>query len=210
MVFCPCVDGLSHNEDEEIFPEWASGGRGRAVPRGGGDGGDRELISGMRAAFSPLLEKLSAKPRDEGSKTPRFEPGVRSEISAPYVRPLISLLRGQLLPQGEKLGDPASFEALDAPASDRGVDRCPNSSKAARSSPPTSPSRPTSSIEHGKIAAIGENLMRRRPCPRRLRLLRHAGRHRPAHASRNALHGHASADEISPPARARRFPAARR
>jgi beta-ureidopropionase / N-carbamoyl-L-amino-acid hydrolase len=26
MVFCPCVDGLSHNEDEEIFPEWATAG----------------------------------------------------------------------------------------------------------------------------------------------------------------------------------------
>ena len=26
MVMCPCVDGLSHNEAEEIFPEWASAG----------------------------------------------------------------------------------------------------------------------------------------------------------------------------------------
>jgi len=26
MVFCPCVDGLSHNEAEEIFPEWAAAG----------------------------------------------------------------------------------------------------------------------------------------------------------------------------------------
>jgi N-carbamoyl-L-amino-acid hydrolase len=26
MVFCPCVDGLSHNEAEEIYPEWASAG----------------------------------------------------------------------------------------------------------------------------------------------------------------------------------------
>ncbi|WP_432287847.1 Zn-dependent hydrolase [Aminobacter sp. BA135] len=26
MVFCPCVDGLSHNEDEEIYPEWAAAG----------------------------------------------------------------------------------------------------------------------------------------------------------------------------------------
>jgi beta-ureidopropionase / N-carbamoyl-L-amino-acid hydrolase len=23
MVMCPCVDGLSHNEAEEISPEWA-------------------------------------------------------------------------------------------------------------------------------------------------------------------------------------------
>ncbi|BBE72007.1 Zn-dependent hydrolase [Oharaeibacter diazotrophicus] len=26
MIFCPCVDGLSHNEDEKIFPEWAAAG----------------------------------------------------------------------------------------------------------------------------------------------------------------------------------------
>ncbi|MBL8583449.1 MAG: M20/M25/M40 family metallo-hydrolase, partial [Rhizobiaceae bacterium] len=26
MVFCPCVDGLSHNEAEEISPEWAAAG----------------------------------------------------------------------------------------------------------------------------------------------------------------------------------------
>ncbi|HSI39067.1 MAG TPA: Zn-dependent hydrolase [Xanthobacteraceae bacterium] len=26
MIFCPCVDGLSHNEDEAISPEWAAAG----------------------------------------------------------------------------------------------------------------------------------------------------------------------------------------
>jgi len=26
MIFCPCVDGLSHNEDETITPEWATAG----------------------------------------------------------------------------------------------------------------------------------------------------------------------------------------
>ncbi|WP_181707859.1 Zn-dependent hydrolase [Chthonobacter rhizosphaerae] len=26
MIFCPCVDGLSHNEDEEISKEWAAAG----------------------------------------------------------------------------------------------------------------------------------------------------------------------------------------
>lgn len=26
MVFCPCVDGVSHNEDEKIYPEWAAAG----------------------------------------------------------------------------------------------------------------------------------------------------------------------------------------
>jgi N-carbamoyl-L-amino-acid hydrolase len=26
MIFCPCVDGLSHNEDEAITPEWARAG----------------------------------------------------------------------------------------------------------------------------------------------------------------------------------------
>jgi len=26
MVMCPCVDGLSHNEDEKIYPEWAEAG----------------------------------------------------------------------------------------------------------------------------------------------------------------------------------------
>ena len=26
MVMCPCVDGLSHNEDEKITKEWATAG----------------------------------------------------------------------------------------------------------------------------------------------------------------------------------------
>ncbi len=26
MVMCPCVDGLSHNEAEEISPDWAAAG----------------------------------------------------------------------------------------------------------------------------------------------------------------------------------------
>jgi len=26
MIFCPCVGGLSHNEAEEISPEWAKAG----------------------------------------------------------------------------------------------------------------------------------------------------------------------------------------
>jgi len=26
MVMCPCVDGLSHNEAEEITPDWAAAG----------------------------------------------------------------------------------------------------------------------------------------------------------------------------------------
>lgn len=26
MIFCPCVDGISHNEDEKILPEWAAAG----------------------------------------------------------------------------------------------------------------------------------------------------------------------------------------
>ena len=26
MIMCPCVDGLSHNEDEKITMEWATAG----------------------------------------------------------------------------------------------------------------------------------------------------------------------------------------
>jgi N-carbamoyl-L-amino-acid hydrolase len=26
MVFCPCVDGISHNEEETIHPHWAQAG----------------------------------------------------------------------------------------------------------------------------------------------------------------------------------------
>ena len=26
MIFCPCVDGLSHNEAEDISKEWAAAG----------------------------------------------------------------------------------------------------------------------------------------------------------------------------------------
>ena len=40
MIMCPCVDGLSHNEAEEISQGMGGGRRRRAVPRGGRDGGD--------------------------------------------------------------------------------------------------------------------------------------------------------------------------
>ena len=40
MVMCPCVDGLSHNEAEDISQGMGDGRRQRAVPRGGRDGGD--------------------------------------------------------------------------------------------------------------------------------------------------------------------------
>ena len=43
MVMCPCVDGLSHNEAEEITKEWAAAGCRRAVPRRGGDRRDRRV-----------------------------------------------------------------------------------------------------------------------------------------------------------------------
>ncbi len=26
LIMCPCVDGLSHNEAEDISPEWAAAG----------------------------------------------------------------------------------------------------------------------------------------------------------------------------------------
>jgi N-carbamoyl-L-amino-acid hydrolase len=26
MVFCPCVDGISHHEEEKIHPDWATAG----------------------------------------------------------------------------------------------------------------------------------------------------------------------------------------
>ena len=45
MVMCPCVDGLSHNEDEKITQEWADGRRQRALPRRGRDGGDRAVTA---------------------------------------------------------------------------------------------------------------------------------------------------------------------
>ena len=38
MIMCPCVDGLSHNEAEEISPEWARRGHRRSVPCGGRNG----------------------------------------------------------------------------------------------------------------------------------------------------------------------------
>ena len=50
MVMCPCVDGLSHNEAEEIIAGMGREGRERAVPRGGGDGGDRGVRRGAIAS----------------------------------------------------------------------------------------------------------------------------------------------------------------
>ena len=40
MVMCPCVDGLSHNEAEEIYSGMGGRRLRRAVPCGGRDGGD--------------------------------------------------------------------------------------------------------------------------------------------------------------------------
>ncbi len=42
MVMCPCVDGLSHNEDENISKEMGDRRRRCPLPRGGRDSGDRE------------------------------------------------------------------------------------------------------------------------------------------------------------------------
>jgi len=38
MIFTPCVDGVSHNEAEKIYPEWASAGNQRADACGVGKG----------------------------------------------------------------------------------------------------------------------------------------------------------------------------
>ena len=43
MVMCPCVDGLSHNEAEEISQDWAGGRHQRPVPCRRGDRRDRDL-----------------------------------------------------------------------------------------------------------------------------------------------------------------------
>ena len=51
MVMCPCVDGLSHNEAEEIFQGMGGRRLRRAVPCGGGDGGDR----GMTVVKTPIM-----------------------------------------------------------------------------------------------------------------------------------------------------------
>ena len=65
-------------------------------------------------------------------------------------------------------------------------------------------------IEGDKIAADRQGPQGRQGA-RRHGLLRHAGRHRPAHPSRNALHGHLRpTDDFSSPAPARRSRAARR
>ena len=46
MVMCPCVDGLSHNEAEEISKDWAAAGADVLLACGLGDGGDRGVIGG--------------------------------------------------------------------------------------------------------------------------------------------------------------------
>ena len=64
MVMCPCVDGLSHNEAEEISKEWAAAGCRRAVPRGGRDGGDRGV---KRDAASRIGDGVAIRRRDDGA-----------------------------------------------------------------------------------------------------------------------------------------------
>ena len=71
----------------------------------------------------------------------------------------------------------------------RGTRQCPKSSRTAPSSPPTAPGRPTCWSSTAGSSRIGPGPARR-PRVRRHRLLRDARRHRSAHPSRNALHGH--------------------
>ena len=54
MVMCPCVDGLSPQRGRGHLQGMGRGRRRRAVPRGGGDGGDRgvRLTMTIRASAS--------------------------------------------------------------------------------------------------------------------------------------------------------------
>ncbi|MDD2766050.1 MAG: Zn-dependent hydrolase [Opitutaceae bacterium] len=56
MVFCPCVDGLSHNEEEEITKEWAVNGASvlfAAVAETAGLGGARRTDQGLPSIHPP-------------------------------------------------------------------------------------------------------------------------------------------------------------
>ena len=44
MIFTPCVDGVSHNESEDIKPGMVDRRRQRADARGAGEGRDRRVI----------------------------------------------------------------------------------------------------------------------------------------------------------------------
>jgi N-carbamoyl-L-amino-acid hydrolase len=59
MVMCPCVDGLSHNEAEEISPAVGDSGGRCAIPRRGGNCGDRGMIR-MKYLMAPVLLALAA------------------------------------------------------------------------------------------------------------------------------------------------------
>ncbi|MFC3117761.1 M20/M25/M40 family metallo-hydrolase [Jhaorihella thermophila] len=59
MVMCPCVDGLSHNEAEEISPEWARAGADVLFPRGRRDGGGRGI-----GGSAPVRAAARGLPRD--------------------------------------------------------------------------------------------------------------------------------------------------
>ena len=59
MVMCPCVDGLSHNEDENISKEWATAGADVLLPRGGRDRGDRRVSIDRQQIVADIYEALN-------------------------------------------------------------------------------------------------------------------------------------------------------
>ena len=90
MIMCPCVDGLSHNEAEDISKDWAVAGRRRAVPRRGRDGGDRgvrALRHRVRGKAPSSALRAPSPPREkamwrDGSTSPPLPRGRGRRVAA--------------------------------------------------------------------------------------------------------------------------------
>ena len=71
MIMCPCVDGLSHNEAEEISKEVGGGRDGRAAAGGAGNGGDRGVTYLAKGPLTRSAARFDLSPRGRGADVAR-------------------------------------------------------------------------------------------------------------------------------------------
>ena len=89
MVMCPCVDGLSHNEAEEISPEWASAGADVLFHAVVETAGDRRLTACAIVDLppDPSIFTSSEKSPDRGANRAWPPPSSRAARSSRPIAP---------------------------------------------------------------------------------------------------------------------------
>ena len=82
MVMCPCVDGLSHNEAEDIIQGMGDRRRRRPAPRRARDGGDRCSDGGSASTRTNAARRWrsSIAPSTIATSTPSGAPGAPGRL----------------------------------------------------------------------------------------------------------------------------------